>query len=91
MIYPGSSKFLKKPPSSDAEEFAPPEQRQIVAPAGSLFMYHAATWHRMHPNQTGRDRLGLLQSFVADFTAAAGAAAGADAAEVSARQKLAGA
>jgi ectoine hydroxylase-related dioxygenase (phytanoyl-CoA dioxygenase family) len=47
----------------------PPEARQMIAPAGSICMYHAATWHRSHVNVSARPRIGLLQAFVPDTIA----------------------
>ena len=68
MYVPGSHRFGKKPQQVNSQPLVPALQRQLVAPAGSVFMYHAATWHRMHPNFSASPRLGLLQSFVPDFT-----------------------
>ena len=71
MYYPGSHAFGRKPPGREAGTLPQEHEhcRQIAAPAGSVFMYHAATWHRMHDNPSPTARLGLLQSFVPDFTA----------------------
>ena len=90
---PGSWALGRKPPSSDAEDFDPPDAACIEAPAGSVFCYHAATWHRMHRNLSSQPRLGLLQSFVPDFSTEQHAEhwlAGSTPDEADARERLAG-
>lgn len=68
LYVPDSWREGTPPPGRGAAEFAPAAARAVVAPAGSYFMYHAATWHRMHHNSSAADRQGLLQSFFADFS-----------------------
>jgi hypothetical protein len=71
MFVPDSYRLGRKPQHEQApagaqyerNEYAPPEAQCLTAPPGSVFCYHAATWHRMHPNTTETARLGLLQSF----------------------------
>lgn len=48
----------------------PPEATHIEAPAGSIVMYHAATWHRQAVNTSASPRVGVLQAFVPDALAA---------------------
>ena len=38
----------------------PPETRHMEAPAGSICIYHAATWHRQHMNLSDAPRIGAL-------------------------------
>ena len=97
MFVPNSYKLGKKPQCAQAEyqdnTYRPPEAQTLIAPAGSVFCYHAATWHRMHPNVTKSARLGLLQSFTPDFTVPEHAEAWAEDAtsnELDARARLAG-
>ena len=53
----------------EATNHAPPEASWATAQAGSVIMYHAATWHRLSVNRSTRPRIGLLQSFVPDVIA----------------------
>jgi ectoine hydroxylase-related dioxygenase (phytanoyl-CoA dioxygenase family) len=96
MFVPDSYKLGKKPQIAQAEykenTYKPPHAQCLTAPAGSVFCYHAATWHRMQPNITTSARLGLLQSFTPDFTVPEHAelwAADATPNEVDARERLA--
>ena len=55
---PGSWRLGKKPPPEYRENNAhiSPEAANLIAPPGSVFCYHAATWHRMYPNTSDRAR-----------------------------------
>jgi hypothetical protein len=39
----------------------------MLAPPGTLLMYHAATFHRLQVNRSTQARIGVLQSFVPNF------------------------
>ena len=58
MYEPGSWRLGKKPPPEYRENNAhiSPEAANLIAPPGSVFCYHAATWHRMYPNTSDRAR-----------------------------------
>ena len=97
MFVPNSYKRGEKPQHAQHEykdnTYRPPDAQTLIAPAGSVFCYHAATWHRMHPNVTTSARLGLLQSFTPDFTVPEHAevwAPDATSNELDARARLAG-
>ena len=47
----------------------PAETRHMEGPAGSICIYHAATWHRQHCNLSDAPRIGLLQAMVPDTIA----------------------
>ena len=65
MFVPSSFQRARQPPPEFKDsEFVPPDGAQMLAPAGTLLMYHAATYHRLHVNVSGRPRIGVLQSFV---------------------------
>ena len=71
---PRSFARAQQPPaefsSGTAENvYVPEDASQMVAPAGTLLMYHAATYHRLHVNRSDRPRIGVLQSFVPNFIA----------------------
>ena len=65
MFVPSSFQRARQPPPEFKDsDFVPPDGAQMLAPAGTLLMYHAATYHRLHVNVSGRPRIGVLQSFV---------------------------
>jgi ectoine hydroxylase-related dioxygenase (phytanoyl-CoA dioxygenase family) len=69
MFVPNSWALGRQPPVhfNDGMPSAPRDARQMLAPAGTLLMYHAATYHRLHVNVSDQPRIGVLQSFVPDF------------------------
>jgi hypothetical protein len=73
---PGSWRQLGPPPkdvynADPTFPLHPPETRHMTAPAGSICIYHAATWHRQHVNSSDAPRIGLLQAMVPDTVAEA--------------------
>eukprot|EP01046_Picozoa_sp_COSAG06_P021121 COSAG06_NODE_1572_length_9064_cov_8.042052_5_plen_461_part_00 len=72
MYVPQSWALGRQPPQHFNEGMpnhpaVPDGARQMTASAGTLLIYHAATYHRLHVNLSDKPRIGVLQSFVPDF------------------------
>jgi ectoine hydroxylase-related dioxygenase (phytanoyl-CoA dioxygenase family) len=64
-VVPGTHLLLHPPPKSVADPASRhPEQRIIVAPAGSVLLFNGHLWHSGTRNQTSRRRRVLQCSFV---------------------------
>ena len=69
LIVPGSSRIGRHPNDaaphlntfSEPPAHVPPEAEYLLAPSGSVVLYHAATWHRLSVNVSPNPRIGVLQ------------------------------
>lgn len=63
MFVPNSWALGRQPPAHFNDGMpqhpsVPRDARQMLAPAGTLLMYHAATYHRLHVNVSNQPRIG---------------------------------
>jgi ectoine hydroxylase-related dioxygenase (phytanoyl-CoA dioxygenase family) len=64
-VVPGTHRLLTRPPKSFADPASRhPDQRIIVAPAGSVLLFNGHLWHSGTRNQTNQHRRVLQCSFV---------------------------
>lgn len=65
-IIAGSHRWCRKPNPAEATQTFPNAQ-QMVAPKGSVVIWHGHLWHRSAPNRTTKPRVALLGAYAASF------------------------